>query len=182
MAVPYSRARDFARAGYAALVTDEGAVGGVTRQLGNFSFTRVFQAGHEVPAYQPAAAHAIFRRAIFDRDVATGLLPVRDDLATVGPRDSWHIRNEPPARPPRPRCYVLAPETCPPEVWARVRAGEVRVKDYFVVEDDGGGGGDDDDDDDDGGEDDDDDDDNRDDDDGEGEDDNNDGEEPVSEL
>lgn len=43
LAVPYSRAEDFAGAGYAPLVTPEG-VQGMTRQFGNFSFTRVFQA------------------------------------------------------------------------------------------------------------------------------------------
>lgn len=43
LAVPYSKAEDFAGAGYAPLVTPEG-VQGMTRQLGNFSFTRVFQA------------------------------------------------------------------------------------------------------------------------------------------
>ncbi|KAM4058861.1 serine carboxypeptidase [Hirsutella rhossiliensis] len=138
LAVPYSRAPDFARAGYSPLLTAEGAIGGMTRQLGNYSFTRVFQAGHEVPAYQPAAAYAVFMRAIFNRDVSTGLVAVRDDLATVGPLDTWHIKNEPPSDPPAPRCYILAPETCTPDVWDRVRAGKVQVKDYFVVGDEAG--------------------------------------------
>lgn len=43
LAVPYSKAEDFAAAGYTPLVTPEG-VQGMTRQFGNFSFTRVFQA------------------------------------------------------------------------------------------------------------------------------------------
>lgn len=43
LAVPYSKAEEFAGAGYAPLVTPEG-VKGMTRQFGNFSFTRVFQA------------------------------------------------------------------------------------------------------------------------------------------
>ncbi|EQL03834.1 Peptidase S10, serine carboxypeptidase [Ophiocordyceps sinensis CO18] len=135
LAVPYSRASEFARRG-PDLELSEGAIGGMTRQLGNYSFTRVFQAGHEVPAYQPAAAYAIFMRAMFNRDVSTGLVPVRDDLATVGPLDTWHIKSKPPSDVPAPRCYVLAPETCTPEVWSKVRAGKVQVKDYFVVEDD----------------------------------------------
>ncbi|KND92309.1 Carboxypeptidase S1 [Tolypocladium ophioglossoides CBS 100239] len=131
-AVPYSRAADFARAGYAPLRTAGGAVAGMTRQLGNYSFTRVFQAGHEVPMYQPAAAYDIFMRATFNRDIPTGRLPVADELATAGPPDTWHIKNVPPRAPP-PKCYVLAPDTCTPDVWEKVEAGEVEVKDYFVV-------------------------------------------------
>lgn len=133
LAVPYSRAADFAGAGYAPLLAgDGGGVAGLTRQLGNYSFTRVFQAGHEVPVYQPAAAYEIFMRATFNRDIPTGLRPVGDELATAGPPDTWHVRSVPPPAP-APRCYVLAPGTCTPEVWARVVAGDVEVRDYFVV-------------------------------------------------
>jgi hypothetical protein len=139
LAVPYERAADFAGAGYQPLLTDGGGgggavvVAGMTRQHGNFSFTRVFQAGHEVPAYQPEAAHAIFRRAMFNRDVPTGLVAVTDDFATTGPADVWHIKNVPPPRP-APRCYVLKPETCLPGVWERAAKGLAVVKDFFVVE------------------------------------------------
>ncbi|KAK2023101.1 serine carboxypeptidase [Colletotrichum zoysiae] len=138
LAVPYSRSLDFANAGYAPLVTPDG-VTGMTRQLGNYSFSRVFQAGHEVPAYQPVAAYEIFMRATFNRDVATGLVPVTDELSTVGVRDTWHIKNVPPPRPD-PICYVLKPETCRPEVWERVVDGTALVRDWYVV----GGEGDDD--------------------------------------
>lgn len=130
--IPYSRLDDFKAAGYSPLLTSDG-VGGMTRQFGNYSFTRVFQAGHEVPMYQPAAAYDIFMRATFNRDIPTGLLPVHDELSTVGPQDTWHIKNEPPVRP-EPKCYVISPDTCTEEVWAKVVAGEVEVKDYFVVD------------------------------------------------
>ena len=83
--------------------------------------------------YQPAAAYDIFMRATFNRDIPTGLLPVHDELSTVGPQDTWHIKNEPPVRP-EPKCYVISPDTCTEEVWAKVVAGEVEVKDYFVVD------------------------------------------------
>lgn len=46
LAIPYSRSSEFANAGYSPLLTTDG-FNGMTRQLGNFSFTRVFQAGHE---------------------------------------------------------------------------------------------------------------------------------------
>ncbi|KAK8107050.1 Carboxypeptidase S1-like protein A [Apiospora kogelbergensis] len=150
LAVPHARAAEFAAAGYEpflaaspgytpssweSLGRDEGeeeAVAGMTRQVGNFSFTRVFQAGHEVPSYQPAAAYAAFMRALFDRDIATGLRRVTGDLATVGPADTWHIKNVPPAWP-EPRCYILKPATCTSEVWEKVEAGKVVVEDFYVV-------------------------------------------------
>ncbi|KAI0453898.1 carboxypeptidase S1 [Xylaria acuta] len=135
LAVPWSRAAEFAEAGYAPLLTpDDDESSGMTRQLGNFSFTRVFQAGHEVPSYAPAAAHAVFTRATFNRDIATGLVPLTDGLVTVGPKDVWSVRNTPPERP-QPKCYVLKPETCVPEVWEEVVKGTAVVRDWFIVDD-----------------------------------------------
>lgn len=136
LAVPFARAKDFEAAGYAELVTSAG-VGGLTRQFGNFSFSRVFQAGHEIPSYQPEVAYEIFMRALFNRDISTGKLPVHDELSTVGPSDTWHVRQAPP-KSPSPRCYVLMPGTCEHEVWEKVKAGNVTVKDFFVVDDEDG--------------------------------------------
>ncbi|RFU77086.1 carboxypeptidase s1 [Trichoderma arundinaceum] len=133
LAVPYSHAEDFARAGYAPLLTEKG-VSGLTRQYGNYSFSRVFQAGHMIPSYQPEAAYDIFMRATFNRDIPTGLQPVKDDLSTEGPSDTWHVRNEPPEAP-TPECYILAPQTCVPEVWKKVLAGTAVIKDWLVVGD-----------------------------------------------
>lgn len=133
LAVPYSKAAEFASAGYTPLVTPHG-LKGMTRQFGNFSFTRVFQAGHEVPSYQPVAAHEIFRRATFGLDIPTGLFQTEDDFTTVGPSDIWHIKGVRPV-PPEPSCYILKPNTCVPEIWKKVIAGTVKVKDWFVVDD-----------------------------------------------
>ncbi|KFA55265.1 hypothetical protein S40293_04966 [Stachybotrys chartarum IBT 40293] len=129
--IPYSRSAAFAAAGYAPLLTSQG-IKGMTRQLGNYSFTRVFQAGHEVPSYQPEASYDVFMRATFGRDVATGLLPVTDGLVTAGPRDTWHVKNDPP-QTATPRCYILNPSSCEPEVWDKVWRGEVTVEDWVVV-------------------------------------------------
>jgi hypothetical protein len=134
LAVPYSRAVEFADAGYSPLVTSEG-IKGMTRQLGNYSFTRVYQAGHEVPAYQPIAAYEIFMRATSNQDIPTGLLDVTEEFKTTGPKDTWHIKNIPPAMP-EPKCYTLSPLTCLPEIWEKVLAGTANVKDWFVVDDD----------------------------------------------
>ncbi|KAH8888454.1 serine carboxypeptidase [Thozetella sp. PMI_491] len=132
LAIPYSRSAQFANTGYSALLTPDG-ISGQTRQLGNYSFTRVFQAGHEVPSYQPAAAYEIFMRATFNRDIATGLIPVTDQLETIGPKDTWHIKNTPPEMP-EPKCYVLKPESCTKDIWEKVVAGKVVTKDWFVVD------------------------------------------------
>lgn len=136
LAVPYSRITEFADTGYSPLLTPEG-ISGMTRQLGNYSFTRVFQAGHEVPSYQPVAAYEIFMRATFNKDIPTGLLAVGDNFQTIGPKDTWHIKNIPPVMP-KPQCYVLSPGTCTPEVWETVVNGSATVKDWYVVEGSGG--------------------------------------------
>ncbi|RYP66129.1 hypothetical protein DL771_007963 [Monosporascus sp. 5C6A] len=117
LAVSHTRRDEFANAGYAEMLltepdgSGEWRIGGLTRQLGNFSFTRVFQAGHEVPNYAPEAAYMIFNRAMLGRDVATGRVRVDDG------------------------CYILEPLTCVPDVWERVENGAVVVKDWFVVDD-----------------------------------------------
>lgn len=71
-------------------------------------------------------------RAMFNRDIATGLLPVSDDLATTGPSSTFHVKNEIPKRP-EPKCYILQPGTCTPEQYASVIDGTAIIKDYFVV-------------------------------------------------
>ncbi|OLN88363.1 Carboxypeptidase S1-like protein A [Colletotrichum chlorophyti] len=133
LAIKYNRSVDFANAGYAPLITPDG-ITGMTRQFGNYSFSRVFQAGHEVPSYQPVTAYEIFMRATFNRDIATGLVPVTDELSTVGVKDTWHIKNDPPPQPD-PICYVLKPQTCRPEVWEKVANGTALVRDWYVIGD-----------------------------------------------
>lgn len=133
LTVDYAGAADFAKAGYAPMVSSDG-VGGLTRQFGNFSFTRVFQAGHMIPSYQPVHAYEIFMRATFNKDIATGERDVTDELATEGPSHTWgHKTKRLPS--PKPRCYVLDPGTCTKEQWAKVYDGGL-VKDYFLVEED----------------------------------------------
>ena len=51
LAVDYAHKAEFAAAGYQAFMVD-GVEYGEVRQYGNFSFTRVYEAGHEVPFYQ----------------------------------------------------------------------------------------------------------------------------------
>lgn len=129
--IPHAHKDDFSKAGYAEVMTHDG-FGGMARQYGNLSFTRVFQAGHEVPMYVPATAYDIFMRAMFNKDIATGKIDVHDEYATEGPDNTWHIKQAPPEFP-KPKCYVLAPESCTEDIWEKVKAGKAIIKDYFVV-------------------------------------------------
>lgn len=129
--IPHAHKDDFTKAGYADVMTHDG-FGGLARQYGNLSFTRVFQAGHEVPMYVPATAYDIFMRAMFNKDIATGKVDVHDEYATEGPDNTWHVKQEPPVAP-KPKCYILSPETCTKDAWEKVKAGKAIVKDYFVV-------------------------------------------------
>ncbi|KAI1635646.1 carboxypeptidase S1-like protein B [Biscogniauxia mediterranea] len=107
LAIRHAGAAGFAAAGYADVVVNATYVGGRVRQHGNLSFARVYQAGHEVPSYQPETAYRLFSRALSDRDMATGRRGVAadPDYATTGPPDTWAIKNDVP--PPRLHyCYL----------------------------------------------------------------------------
>ncbi len=78
-------AEGYCEAGYADLRTSDGVAHGQVKQAGLFSFTRIYESGHEVPFYQPLAALEYFERAIAGRDIETGALPVTPDYRTAGP-------------------------------------------------------------------------------------------------
>jgi len=44
--------------------TVDGAVGGTFKSVGNLSWLRVFNSGHEIPAYHPALAFQVFKQTI----------------------------------------------------------------------------------------------------------------------
>lgn len=54
------------------------------REYGNFSFTRIYEAGHEVPYYQPVASLEHFKRVLDHRILADGSKIVTDDYSTNG--------------------------------------------------------------------------------------------------
>jgi hypothetical protein len=130
LAIPYRDAQRFAQAGYEPIVVNSSYMGGQVRQSGNLSFSRVYQAGHMVPAYQPETAYRIFMRAMFGRDVATGEKVVTDGFSTEGPADTWHIRNEIPETP-APECYILSPGGCSEAQWEAVKNGTAVIKNYI---------------------------------------------------
>lgn len=89
LAANYSHSADFAAAGYTPMVVD-GVEYGETREYGNFSFTRVYEAGHEVPFYQPIPALQLFNRTINKFDIATGTQSITPDQSSNGTAKATH--------------------------------------------------------------------------------------------
>lgn len=146
LAVPYSKISQFKTAGYTPVQVNNTYSGGLVRQYGNFSFTRVFQAGHEIPAYQPETAYEIFRRTMNNLDIATGKIATAGGgdstvYATTGEMSTWTVKNEPPP-PPQPTCYVLSlGTTCTNEQINAVFNGSAVIKNWVVVEQNKGSSG-----------------------------------------
>jgi carboxypeptidase C (cathepsin A) len=92
LAVNYTHSHQFRRAGYTPM-TVNGVEYGETREYGNFSFTRVYESGHEVPYYQPVAALALFNRTINMFDIATGTKKITPDYVTNGTAKATHTNS-----------------------------------------------------------------------------------------
>jgi hypothetical protein len=71
-------------------MTVKGVEYGEVRQYGNFSFLRVYESGHEVPYYQPAAALAMFNRTLQGLDIATGTKKISGSYGTHGDASATH--------------------------------------------------------------------------------------------
>jgi hypothetical protein len=59
----YPQSQSFITAGYEKIVTNSTYDGGVVRQHGQFSFARIFDAGHSVSAYQPDTVYQVFQQS-----------------------------------------------------------------------------------------------------------------------
>lgn len=75
----------FPEAGYAPIVTNDSYIGGVVRQFANLSFSRIYDAGHLMPAYQPETAFQVFARIIKGNSLSTGDVVNDTSFATFGP-------------------------------------------------------------------------------------------------
>ncbi|KAI1381072.1 serine carboxypeptidase [Hypoxylon crocopeplum] len=128
LAVNYTNTDKFHAAGYTDIVINDTYVGGQVRQYGNFSFSRVYEAGHEVPAYQPETAYKMFHRALFNKDIATGTVDVATspEYATEGPADTWAIKNQDPPDLLH-FCYIYDTSTCTDEQIESVRNGSAVI-------------------------------------------------------
>ncbi|OJJ45188.1 hypothetical protein ASPZODRAFT_17403 [Penicilliopsis zonata CBS 506.65] len=97
--VAWKGQQGFIDAGYQELQgLSAGAKGGVAKQYGLLSFTRVFESGHQVSAYAPETVLTVFNRTIFNLDVVEGKVPVSADYYTRGPKESsgWKSQIEGP--------------------------------------------------------------------------------------
>ncbi|KAH9893796.1 carboxypeptidase S1-like protein B [Xylariomycetidae sp. FL2044] len=137
LAINHTEAEQFRAAGYTDIVVNDTYVGGQVRQYGNLSFSRVFQAGHEIPAYQPETAYQMFMRALFNLDIATGTVDTaapggEPEYATEGPADTWAIKNEDPPDLLH-WCYLLdLGSTCTEEQIESVVNGSAVIVDYII--------------------------------------------------
>ncbi|GMF68290.1 unnamed protein product [Aspergillus oryzae var. brunneus] len=95
LAANYSQAAQFRSAGYTPLKVN-GVEYGETREYGNFSFTRVYEAGHEVPYYQPIASLQLFNRTIFGWDIAEGQKKIWPSYKTNGTATATHTQSSVP--------------------------------------------------------------------------------------
>ena len=134
--IPFPGQDAFRAAGYADLVVNASYTGGLTREVGNLSFSRVFQAGHEVPAYQPGTALAIFNRTMHGLDIATGRTSIAsgDEITTAGPNDTLAVRQAPPPMLP-PTCYLYdLPDTCSAVQREMVLNGSGLLDHYVLID------------------------------------------------
>jgi hypothetical protein len=104
------------------------------RQAGKFSFTRVYDAGHEIFAYQPEMLQKIFQRTMSGLDVATGAtdLAEKANYGTVGPSTTWAKKNVAP-KAPKVTCYVLAPSTCSGLQQEAVQEGYAVIENFIMT-------------------------------------------------
>jgi hypothetical protein len=128
----YPAAKNFRSAGYTDIITNSSYRGGVVRQHNKVSFSRVFEAGHSVGAFQPETVSKIFDRVMFDKDVPSGSV-ARSSYSSKGPKSSFEIKNKLPPSP-KSECYVLDTlNTCTQEELAAFADGSAVVKDYILV-------------------------------------------------
>ncbi|KAF2029598.1 alpha/beta-hydrolase [Setomelanomma holmii] len=123
----------FAAAGYTPILTNSTYTGGLVRQYGPLSFSRVFQAAHALPYYQPETAQAIFNRVVFDKDVATGEVDASGGYASVGSESAWSESGPAPDYG-KAKCYLWdVLETCTSAEEQVLYSRRAVVKDYILV-------------------------------------------------
>ncbi|KAK5688402.1 hypothetical protein LTS10_000380 [Elasticomyces elasticus] len=133
----------FRDAGYAPVHTNSSYNGGVVRQHGNLSFSRVFEAGHDAYPYQPETIFHLFNRAVFGKDLSSGRLPTTgqfNNYTTDGPSSSFAIKDVLPA-PPNPICHMYdVSGTCTTDQYEALVDGSAVIKDFVVISPSGRGG------------------------------------------
>ncbi|KAE8451581.1 hypothetical protein EG329_003654 [Mollisiaceae sp. DMI_Dod_QoI] len=101
----------FPASGYAPIIVNTSYIGGVVRQYGNLSFSRIYDAGHSVPAYQPETAFQVFARIMSGTSISTGEVIDRSVYNTSGPLNATRTNSLPAS--PSATCWLRnIPDTC----------------------------------------------------------------------
>lgn len=125
----------FPTAGYAEIVVNSSYVGGAVRQYGNLSFSRIYDAGHLVPYYQPETAFTVFTRIIQGTEISTGDVVDLSTFGSQGSQNATHT-NETPDQPD-PTCWVRAwNSTCTDKDTEAMLAGYGVVANGIFYQDD----------------------------------------------
>ena len=112
----------FYTAGYAEIVTNSSYVGGVVRQYGNLSFSRIYDAGHLIPAYQPETAFTVFTRVIRGTEISTGMNVDLRTYVSNGTANATHQNQAPPQYPAK--CYIRnMPLSCTSDQISKLTSG-----------------------------------------------------------
>ena len=91
--------------------------------------------------YQPETVLAIFNRAIFNEDVASGKIPLASEYSTTGPASSYGFKDKLPPSNPVDICYLWSlGNTCTKDQLLAVEKGTAEIVDYRIVSPAGGGG------------------------------------------
>ncbi|EFQ99297.1 hypothetical protein MGYG_02309 [Nannizzia gypsea CBS 118893] len=114
----------FNAAGYAPLIINDTYVGGMTRQFGNLSFSRIYDAGHLIPAYQPETLFTLFSRIIQGPvDLSTGQKVDISTFSTKGEANTTATNSAPPIA--KPTCYLRkVRDTCSQEQVEKLTRGD----------------------------------------------------------
>ncbi|KAL8969836.1 MAG: hypothetical protein Q9183_001801, partial [Haloplaca sp. 2 TL-2023] len=94
----------FYSAGYADIVINDTYVGGAVRQYGNLSFSRIFDAGHLIPAYQAETAFTVFTRIITGKDMSLGNSIDLSTYASNGTANTTYTSKAPDSA--KPTCWI----------------------------------------------------------------------------
>jgi hypothetical protein len=124
---------NFRAAGYESISTNSSR-GGVVRQYNRIAFARVFDAGHNVGAFQPETVSNIFDRVMFDKDVATGNIDTfgNSSYSSTGPESSFEIKNVLPASLEN-ECYLWdVVNTCTAEEREALANGTGVMKNFVL--------------------------------------------------
>lgn len=117
--------------GYADIIVNSSYVGGHVLQAGNFSFSRIFDAGHTVPLYQPETAFTGFTRIVEGTDIGMGREVNLTRFQSQGPSRSVHPsgkRREIPEQEPH-TCWIRNIEySCTFEEKLKINRGEGAVR------------------------------------------------------